>query len=141
MASFAAFHQEVVALVGWWETRMDSEPYIRRLLVQQTDQRNTENVAEALNAVSTRPLRRFLTDMPWERTVGISPPGVCGAIPKDIMGRGSSSGRERLTEPRRDGEAAHPLVRCAACVGGPYLLGHSSTYGTRRLLAQLLIRL
>ncbi len=47
-ASFAAFHQEFAPLFGRKEAQRRSEQYLRGLLVQQTDRRNAENVAERL---------------------------------------------------------------------------------------------
>ena len=46
-ASFAAFHQEFAPLFGRTEARERSEQYLRGLLVQQTDRRNAENLAES----------------------------------------------------------------------------------------------
>lgn len=65
-ASFATFHAQFAPLFGRTEAQAHSEQYVRGLLVQQTDRRNAENVAEVLNGVSARALQRFLTDAPWE---------------------------------------------------------------------------
>lgn len=65
-ASFAAFHQEFAALFGRREARQRSEQYLRGLLVQQTDRRNAENVAEAIEGATPRALQRLLTEAPWE---------------------------------------------------------------------------
>src|SRR6266851_2006794 len=65
-AAFAAFHQSFAPLFGRKEARRRSEQYIRGLLVQQTDRRNAENVAEAINGATPRSLQRLLTEAPWE---------------------------------------------------------------------------
>src|SRR5712692_1052476 len=65
-ATFTAFHQEFAPLFGRTEARRRSEQYIRGLLVQQTDRRNAENVAEAINGATPRSLQRLLTEAPWE---------------------------------------------------------------------------
>src|SRR5205085_11861043 len=65
-ASFAAFHEEFAPLFGRKEARRRSEQHVRGLLVQQTDRRNAENVAEAIDGATPRALQRLLTDAPWE---------------------------------------------------------------------------
>jgi len=65
-ASFATFHAQFGPLFGRKEAQAHGEQYVRGLLVQQTDRRNAENVAEVLDGVSARALQRFLTDAPWE---------------------------------------------------------------------------
>jgi SRSO17 transposase len=65
-SSFATFHAQFAPLFGRKEAQAHGEQYIRGLLVQQTDRRNAENVAEVLDGVSARALQRFLTDAPWE---------------------------------------------------------------------------
>ena len=65
-AAFAAFHHEFAPLFGRKEARRRSEQYIRGLLVQQTDRRNAENVAEAIDGATPRSLQRLLTEAPWE---------------------------------------------------------------------------
>src|SRR5437763_5498922 len=65
-ASFATFHGQFAPLFGRKEAQAHGEQYVRGLLVQQTDRRNAENVAEVLEGVSARALQRFLTDAPWE---------------------------------------------------------------------------
>ena len=52
--SFAAFQQEFAALFGRTEARECSEQYLRGLLVQQTDRRNAENLAEAIAGATPR---------------------------------------------------------------------------------------
>lgn len=64
-ASFAAFHGEFAALFGRKEARRRSEQYVRGLLVQQTDRRNAENVAEMIAGATPRTLQRLLTEAPW----------------------------------------------------------------------------
>ncbi len=64
-ASFAAFHQEFAPLFGRKEARHRSEQYLRGLLVQQTDRRNAENIAETIEGATPRTLQRFLTEAPW----------------------------------------------------------------------------
>lgn len=64
-AAFAAFHQKFAPLFGRKEAQRRSEQYLRGLLVQQTDRRNAENVAEAVEGATPRALQRLLTDAPW----------------------------------------------------------------------------
>jgi SRSO17 transposase len=64
-ASFAAFHQEFAPLFGRKEAQRRSEQYLRGLLVQQTDRRNAENVAETIAGATPRALQRLLTEAPW----------------------------------------------------------------------------
>ena len=63
--SFAAFHRQFAPFFGRPEAMRRSEQYLRGLLVQQTDRRNAENVAEAVEGASPRALQRFLTNSPW----------------------------------------------------------------------------
>lgn len=63
--SFATFHQEFAPLFGRTEARSRSEQYLRGLLVQQTDRRNAENLAEVIADATPRTLQRFLTEAPW----------------------------------------------------------------------------
>lgn len=65
-ASFAAFHQEFAPLFGRTEARARGEQYLRGLLVQQTDRRNAENLAESIEGATPRSLQRFLTESPWD---------------------------------------------------------------------------
>jgi SRSO17 transposase len=65
-ASFAAFHQEFAPLFGRTEAQARSEQYLRGLLVQQTDRRNAENLAETIEGATPRSLQRFLTESPWD---------------------------------------------------------------------------
>jgi SRSO17 transposase len=64
--AFAKFHQEFAPLFGRTEARERSEQYLRGLLVQQTDRRNAENLAETLEGATPRSLQRFLTESPWD---------------------------------------------------------------------------
>jgi SRSO17 transposase len=63
--SFARFHAEFAPLFGRTEARERSEPYLRGLLVQQTDRRNAENLAEVIAGATPRTVQRFLTESPW----------------------------------------------------------------------------
>jgi SRSO17 transposase len=65
-AAFATFHQEFAPLFGRTEARERSEQYLRGLLVQQTDRRNAENLAETVEGATPRSLQRFLTESPWD---------------------------------------------------------------------------
>lgn len=60
-----AFHQYFAPLFGRPEARQRSAQYLRGLLVQQTDRRNAENLAEAVEGATPRALQRFLSDSPW----------------------------------------------------------------------------
>ena len=64
-AAFAAFHGQFARFFGRTETRRRSEQYLRGLLVQQTDRRNAENLAETVGEATPRALQRLLTDAPW----------------------------------------------------------------------------
>lgn len=63
--AFKAFHQEFASLFGSRATQARSEQYLRGLLVQQTDRRNAENIAEAIDGASARAMQRLLTDIAW----------------------------------------------------------------------------
>ncbi|HWE62459.1 MAG TPA: IS701 family transposase, partial [Chloroflexota bacterium] len=63
--SFAAFHAEFAPLFGRTEAQRRSEQYLRGLLVQHTERRNAENVAEAIEGATPRALQRLLTEAPW----------------------------------------------------------------------------
>ena len=62
--AFAAFHQRFASLFGRKEAQQRSEQYLRGLLVQQTDRRNAENVAEAIEGATARSFQRLLTEAP-----------------------------------------------------------------------------
>ena len=64
-ASLAAFHAHFAPLFGRKEAQRRSEQYLRGLLVQQTDRRNAENVAELIAGATPRALQRLLTEAPW----------------------------------------------------------------------------
>jgi SRSO17 transposase len=64
--TFAEFHQGFAPLFGRTEARERSEQYLRGLLVQQTDRRNAENLAESVAGATARSLQRFLTESPWD---------------------------------------------------------------------------
>ena len=64
-ASFAAFQATFAPLFGRKDTQRRSEQYLRGLLVQQTDRRNAENVAECVEGATPRALQRLLTESPW----------------------------------------------------------------------------
>jgi SRSO17 transposase len=64
-ASFATFHAAFAPLFGRKEAQRRSEQYVRGLLVQQTDRRNAENVAETIAGATPRALQRLLTEAPW----------------------------------------------------------------------------
>ena len=67
-AAFAAFHAQFARFFGRTEARRRSEQYLRGLLVQQTDRRNAENLAEAVESATPRSLQRLLSEAPWEIT-------------------------------------------------------------------------
>jgi SRSO17 transposase len=64
-ASFTAFHAAFAPLFGRKEAQRRSEQYLRGLLVQQTDRRNAENIAETIAGATPRTLQRLLTEAPW----------------------------------------------------------------------------
>jgi SRSO17 transposase len=64
--TFRAFHRAFAPLFGRKEARQRSGQYLRGLLVQQTDRRNAENLAEAVPGATPRALQRFLTAAPWD---------------------------------------------------------------------------
>lgn len=64
--SLAAFHRRFAPLFGRPEARRRGEQYLRGLVVQQTDRRNAENLAEAIPGATPRALQRFLTEAPWD---------------------------------------------------------------------------
>jgi len=65
-ALFGEFHKEFAPLFGRREVQARGEQYLRGLLVQQTDRRNAENVAESIDGASPRALQRFLSESPWD---------------------------------------------------------------------------
>jgi SRSO17 transposase len=63
--AFRTFHQHFAPRFGRVEAQARSEQYLRGLLVQQTDRRNAENLAEAIDGATPRALQRLLTEAPW----------------------------------------------------------------------------
>jgi|SRR5579859_4771805 len=63
--TFAEFHARFAPLFGRREVQLHSEQYVRGLLVQQTDRRNAENVAEMTPGAKARNLQHFLSEAPW----------------------------------------------------------------------------
>ena len=64
-AALRGFHRRFAPLFGRKEARRRSAQYLRGLLVKQTDRRNAENLAEAVDGATPRALQRFLTASPW----------------------------------------------------------------------------
>jgi SRSO17 transposase len=64
--TFARFHVRFAGLFGRREAQQRSGQYLQGLIVQQTDRRNAENVAEAVEGATPRTLQRFLTEAPWD---------------------------------------------------------------------------
>lgn len=64
--TLAAFHRRFAPRFGRPEARRRGEQYLRGLVVQQTDRRNAENLAEAVPGATARTLQRFLTEAPWD---------------------------------------------------------------------------
>jgi SRSO17 transposase len=64
--TFARFHARFAALFGRREAQQRSDQYLRGLIVQQTDRRNAENVAEVIDGATPRTLQRFLSEAPWD---------------------------------------------------------------------------
>lgn len=62
---FSAFHQVFAPLFGRREAQVRSKQYLNGLLVQQTDRRNAENLAEAVAGTTPRTLQRVLSKAPW----------------------------------------------------------------------------
>jgi SRSO17 transposase len=60
------FHRRFASLFGRPEARHRGEQYLRGLVVQQTDRRNAENLADAIPGATPRALQRFLTEAPWD---------------------------------------------------------------------------
>lgn len=69
--TFAEFHSQYAPLFGRKEAQRRSEQYLRGLLVQETDRRNAENLAEVIEGATPRALQRFVTQSPWESEVVI----------------------------------------------------------------------
>lgn len=84
-AQLTDFHRRFARLFGRPEARGRSEQYLRGLVVQQTDRRNAENLAEMIAGATPRALQRFLTEAPWD----------AAAVVTDLQGYLA----ERLTAP------------------------------------------
>ena len=65
-AAGRGFHRRFAPRFGRPEARRRGEQYLRGLVVQQTDRRNAENLAEAVPGATPRALQRFLTEAPWD---------------------------------------------------------------------------
>jgi len=63
--TFHAFHRRFAPYFGRREARERSEQYLRGLLVQRSERRSAENLAEAVEGATPRALQRFLTESPW----------------------------------------------------------------------------
>lgn len=70
--SLTAFHRRFAPLFGRPEARRRSEQYLRGLVVQQTDRRNAENLADAIPGATPRALQRFLSEAPWDAAAVIT---------------------------------------------------------------------
>lgn len=64
-ASFLRFHARFAPHFGRREARERSEQYVRGLLVQRSERRSAENLAEAIPGATPRTLQLFLSDSPW----------------------------------------------------------------------------
>ena len=64
--TFAQFHARFAGLFGRREAQERSSQYLQGLIVQQTDRRNAENVAEVIAGATPRALQRFLSEAPWD---------------------------------------------------------------------------
>ena len=62
---FLRFHARFAPLFGRREARARSEQYLRGLLVQRSERRSAENLAEAIEGATPRTLQMFLSDAPW----------------------------------------------------------------------------
>jgi len=62
---FLRFHARFAPLFGRREARARSEQYLRGLLVQTSERRSAENLAEGIEGATPRTLQMFLSDAPW----------------------------------------------------------------------------
>jgi len=62
---FRRFHDHFAPLFGREEARDRSQQYLLGLLVQASERRNAENLAEVVEESNARVLQRFLTESPW----------------------------------------------------------------------------
>ncbi len=60
------FHRRFAPRFGRPEARRRGEQYLCGLVVQQTDRRTAETLAEAVPGANPRALQRFLTEEPWD---------------------------------------------------------------------------
>jgi SRSO17 transposase len=63
--AFAAFHRGFAPLFRRRETARRSKQYLTGLLVQGSERRNAENLAEAVEGATPRALQRLLTEAAW----------------------------------------------------------------------------
>jgi len=63
--SYLRFHARFAPHFGRREARERSEQYMRGLLVQRSERRSAENLAEAIPGATPRTLQLFLSDAPW----------------------------------------------------------------------------
>jgi len=63
---FKTFHRRFSGLFGYVQTKERSAQYLQGLLVQRSERRNAENLAEAVDGATARTLQRFLSESPWE---------------------------------------------------------------------------
>src|SRR5947209_7562720 len=64
--AFRTFFSRFAPLFGRSDTATRVEQYVRGLLVQTSERRNAENVAEAIAGATPRALQRAITDSPWD---------------------------------------------------------------------------
>lgn len=65
---FLRFHARFAPLFGRREVRERSEQYLRGLLIETSERRSAENLAEAIPGATARTLQLFLSDSPWAST-------------------------------------------------------------------------
>jgi SRSO17 transposase len=63
--SFASFRRRFAPYFGRPEAQRRAGQYLHGLLVQQTDRRNCENLAEAVDGATPRAFQKLLTESPW----------------------------------------------------------------------------
>jgi SRSO17 transposase len=67
---FLRFHARFAPLFGRREARERSEQYLRALLIETSERRSAENLAEVIPGATARTLQLFLSTSPWsERAV------------------------------------------------------------------------
>ena len=62
---FLCFHARFAPYFGRREARERSQQYLTGLLVQRSERRSAENLAEAVEGATPRTLQMFLSDAPW----------------------------------------------------------------------------